>query len=32
MRYLRFYYYHWIDTSDDGLLVPGGYHPPSSPQ
>jgi hypothetical protein len=20
--YLRFYYYHWVDTSADGLLVP----------
>ena len=22
--YLRFYYYHWVDTSDDGLLVHEG--------
>ena len=22
--YLRFYYYHWVDTSDGGLLVPKG--------
>jgi len=23
-RYLRFYYYHWVDTSACGLLVPEG--------
>jgi hypothetical protein len=22
--YLRFYYYHWVDTSAGGLLVPEG--------
>ena len=22
--------HHWVDTSDEGLLVPRGYHPPSS--
>jgi hypothetical protein len=22
MSYLRFYYYHWVDTSAGGLLVP----------
>jgi hypothetical protein len=22
--YLRFYYYYWVDTPDDGLLVPEG--------
>ena len=24
IRYLRFYFYHWVDTSADGLLVPEG--------
>jgi hypothetical protein len=23
IRYLRFYYYHWMDTSVGGLFVPG---------
>ena len=28
IRYLRFYYYHWVDTSAGGLLVPEGIiHP-----
>ena len=22
--YLRFYYYHWVDTAAGGLLVPKG--------
>jgi aryl-alcohol dehydrogenase-like predicted oxidoreductase len=24
IRYLRFYYYHWVDTSAGGLLDPDG--------
>jgi hypothetical protein len=24
------YYYHWVDTSGSGLLVPRGHHPSSS--
>jgi hypothetical protein len=24
IRYLRFYYYHWVDSSAGGLLVPRG--------
>ena len=24
LRYLHFYYYHWVDTSGGGLLVPEG--------
>ena len=24
MIYLRCYYCHWVDTSDDELLLPGG--------
>ena len=24
LYYLRFYYYHWVDASADGLLVPEG--------
>ena len=30
IKYLGFYYCHWIDTPAGGLLVPRGYHPPSS--
>jgi hypothetical protein len=26
--YLRFYYYHWFDTSAGGLLIPGGITRP----
>jgi len=24
IKYLRFYSYHWVDTSTNGLLVPDG--------
>jgi len=30
IKYLRFYYYRWVDNADGGLLVPEVYHPPSS--
>ena len=31
IRYLCFYYYHWVDTSAGGLLVPRGIiHPVAS--
>jgi len=26
IRYLRFYYYHWVDTSTGGLVIPGGIY------
>ena len=25
--YLRFYYYHWVDTTADEILVPDGIRP-----
>ena len=27
-QYLRFYYYHWVDTSTGGLLAPEGVNRP----
>jgi hypothetical protein len=27
--FLRFYYYHWFNTSSCGLLFPEGYDRPS---